>query len=365
MTIAYVAQQSATGALAQAQILDEHIDDVTLVRSTSIDADDVHVPFIQGDEMVYPTSGLAPAVRALDPDVVLVHVLNNEVVNSVPEIQATHPVVMRAGLNIHEAVLGGSPQVSAGLPRAVRTLQAFDHLIAPSSQAVQDLSALGVDPQRVTRIPSTISLELAEDPEFNAPIAAGCLSSRLSPLKNQHTLAVAMGAMREIDPSLTVPLLLPGAGGDYAQVVQQLSDAMGLGGQVRTGMFYEDPEADFFPEIGVHLMPSFSERLPLAVLEAARAGVPSIVAEAGWADEFESMVTAPPDDPWSWAEEMHALLTNDARRVRVAEEQQRELADRFDVDDVVLEYQRVFEDVVGRVSPFKVPIEAYDRGVLS
>lgn len=362
MTIAYIAQQSSTGALAQAQILEQHIADVTFVRSTSIGADDVDAPYIEGEGMIYPTRGLAEAVRALDPDVVLVHIINQEVVQELPEIQATHPVLMRAGVNIHEAVLAGAQGLAAGLPTTIQALQSFDHLIAPSNQAANDLNALGADEERITVLPSAISLEHAREPNFNAPVAAGCLSTRLSPLKNQHTLIVAMGALREIEPSVTVPLYLPGANAGYGQVLQQTANVMGLGNRVQTDLFYEDPEADFFPNIGVHLMPSFSERLPLAVLEAARAGVPNIVAETGWAEEFDSMVTAPPDDPWSWAWELNELLANDARRVRIAREQQRELAEKFDVEEVARRYERLFEDVTARASPFKVPLAAFDRG---
>lgn len=354
MRVLYIAQAGETGAKQQARELRDHIDGLQFVSATTLDIP-ADQPYYREQNIIYPTKSLHGAVRALDPDLVHFHMLNGTVQEALPEIAAHYPTTMRAGLNLHESWLHDQPQYAATIPTTIGMLTAFDHLIAPSEHSKQDLEALGITADRITHIPSTIDFSRAREPDINAPNAVGSLSGRLSMLKNQVTLVAAIGALRELDPTLPIPCLLPGANQQRANALAEMGNRMGLGGLIQAGMWFDDPYEEFFPEIAVHLAPSFSERMPLTVLEAARAGVPTIAADTAWADQFEGLVTVNADDPQGWADAIYDLVTNDPRRVEIARRQQETLASEYDVEVIAPMYRGVWEDVVDRTTGFKAP----------
>lgn len=356
--ILYLFQKESTGARSQAEVLAESIDDVVLMQSTPIGVENPDSP-IRVDEagIVYPTHDLLAAITHLDPSLVFVHVFNQHVVDAIGEVETCYPTVMRAGVNLTEGMFSGTA-TAMGLGVIVQTLQSFDHLVAPSRGTKRDLIALGIDAERITHIPTAIpmDLEVMEPPQSNAPMSVGCLSSRISGLKNQHTLVLAMSALRSLATNLNVNLFLTGGpGAGYQEAVNQMVSALGLDNRVGFLGNLDDPVSDFWPRVGIHCLPSYSERLSSSVLEGARAGVPTILSDNSWAEEFDTMLTAPPDDPVAWAEHIRELLTNDAYQVRVAREQQAEVKEHFGTDTVVPMYDEVFDDVVDHATKFKTP----------
>lgn len=356
MQVAYIFQRAETGARRQAEVLDSVLDDVFLVSGMTQDIENPDEPYqVDTEGIIYPTQDLGDCLAALDPDLCFVHIFNEDVINTLNEIEATYPTIFRAGININETMFSGRA-AEVGLGFIVRSLQSFDHLVAPSNGTKRDLVAFGIDPERITVIPTAIDWSKhVREPEPNVPANVGCLAGRISALKNQHTLVHAVSAMRDRPPIEGVGLTLTGQGADYVQAINSMAEALGVSNQVQfTGML-DDPETEFWPTIGVHALPSFSERLSNSVLEAARAGVPQIISNNAWADEFNSMVRVPPDDPTAWAEAIHDLLVNDAYRLRVAREQQEEIKANYATDQVIPMYEELFERVVDRVSKYKVP----------
>lgn len=355
-TVAYIAQSNETGAKVQARVLGDHLSEIQFVSGSELEIPSDEAYFEEGP-VLYPTADLAAAIRDLAPDVVLFHVLNGTVQEAFPEIHAEFPTILRAGLNHLESWIGGTAANRQNIGGSIQLIQSFDHLIAPSPGAVKGLRALGVEEDRITYIPSTIDFADAVEPDINAPISVGCLAGRISPLKNQVTVALAMGALREIDRTIAAPLYLPGGNQQHINAIEAIANAMGLGKYIQVGTYYDDPEAEFWPQVGVHVQPSISEQMPLTVLEAARAGVPTVAADMFWAGQFPSLPTVAADDPWGWAEEIHDLLTNDVRRTRLAREQQESLR-AFDVAEVAPMYRELFERVVDEARAFKAPAAA-------
>lgn len=358
MKIAYVAQAAKTGARAQAEVLADHLDEVDLVRGTVQDVEAPAEPYTRDERgVVYPTSSLFEALRALDPDLVFVHIFNQVVISDIARIQTCFPTVMRAGLNFNESFYSGN-LAQAGVDITIQTLQSFDHLIAPSTDTRDDLECLGIAPERVTVIPTAIPMgDRVREPDVTAPMRIGCLSGRITPLKNQHTLVMALGGLRAIEPTLKAECVLTGEGADYGRAVRKLASTFGMAGAVDFAGFVGDPHAEFFPTIGVHCVPSHSERLSSAVLEGARAGVATVISDSAWADSFDSLLAVQPDDPMAWAETVAQLLTNDSYRLQVARAQQAEIVDGFDVVDVIDDYRRVFKATIDHAGRFKTPAE--------
>lgn len=351
--IAWLVQGSDGGPRNQARLLADHIPGtVFLVASQplGIESDE---PFYEED-MIYPTSSVADALAALQPDVVVFHNFNEHVAKEAARIRVFAPTVARAGINILENLfVGGLYQQTVG--PIIRHLQAVDHVVAPTEAVERDLRCLGIDTERITVIPTAVDASETTPPTHNAPFTVGSLSARLSPLKNQFVLAAALGALPEIDPTFTTDALLTGRPNEYAEAVHRAATGMGVDDRVHFLGYVDDPDRDFWPKVGVHALPSVSERHPSSVLEAAAAGVPTIVADAAWSEAFEDFPAHEPDAPHDWAETIYDLLTNDAKRVRVARAQQKYVEANYDVSLVERQYHDLFESVAETVGRFTVP----------
>jgi glycosyltransferase involved in cell wall biosynthesis len=141
----------------------------------------------------------------------------------------------------------------------------------------------GADPARTRNIPNGINL-----PAFAAlrplrppaPPPVLCLIGRVVPIKDVKTFVRAMR---------TVVNRLPEAEGwiagpededkSYAEECHKLVDGLGLAGKVKFLGFQKLP--DLLPKIGLVVLSSISEALPLVLLEGYAAGVPAVSTDVG------------------------------------------------------------------------------------
>ncbi|MFB6073619.1 MAG: glycosyltransferase family 4 protein [Haloarculaceae archaeon] len=356
MRVAWVVQRGNSGAREQSFELASHVEAVTPIYGEPLGIDHAQPSVTDEHGVRHATASLDAAIRDLSPDVVVFHNVNAHVVSEAPRIQQHTPTVLRAGLNFLESVMSGQAHAST-VPQLMQFVQARDHVVAPSEPTKRDVQTLGVDGDRISVIPTALSMadDLLSEPDPNAPSTVGHLSARISPLKNQHTTIKAIGRIREIDPTHHVGAFITGQPNEYRRAFRQQVVQMGLTDRVEFVGYVDDPDEAFWPEVGVHVCPSFSERHPQVVLEAARAGVVSLVGDGGWAEVFpECFPRYPPDDPHQWATAIVEYLENDALRTRTAREQQAYVREHYAVDAVVPQYVDVLERVIDRVGPFKV-----------
>jgi glycosyltransferase involved in cell wall biosynthesis len=94
------------------------------------------------------------------------------------------------------------------------------------------------------------------------------------------------------------------------------------------------------------LISSRHEAGPLAVLEAAIAGVPSVGTAVGQAADWapEAAVAVPVGDADAFAREIAALLADEPRRMRLAHEAQRRALDH-DADFTAATFERIYEEI--------------------
>lgn len=141
----------------------------------------------------------------------------------------------------------------------------------------------GAPPQRTVSIPNGIRLERfaplrALRPAETPPVL--CLIGRVVPIKDIKTFIRAMRRVVNRMPQAEAWIAGP-ADEDpgYAEECLNLVDSLGLGGHVRfLGM---QKVEDILPKVGLVVLSSISEALPLVVLEAQAAGVPVVSTDVG------------------------------------------------------------------------------------
>jgi glycosyltransferase involved in cell wall biosynthesis len=145
----------------------------------------------------------------------------------------------------------------------------------------------GAPAERTRNIPNGINLPRLSALRERAPGVPPvlCLIGRVVPIKDIKTFIRAM---------LTVVREYPDAEGwiagpededpEYARECRSLAESLGLGGKVKFLGFQKIDE--LLPKVGVLVLSSISEALPLVVLEGFAAGVPCVTTDVGSCSEL-------------------------------------------------------------------------------
>lgn len=255
-----------------------------------------------------------------------------------------------------------------------------DRIIAVSKGIYQEYSCLPrVGPEKIRHIPNGIDLEqfrptarFMNQGREQSKKAIGCISeipvvglvSRLIPDKGIKTFLVAIAALRRMGFE---PQVLIAGDGPSGSELKAFAGELGIAGQVRFLGFIDDM-VSFYEALDVFVLSSFSEGMPLAVIEAMAIGVPVVATKTGGVAEIVAIgdggaedVVIPaasrlvaPGDP----EAMAACI----RDVLLYPEESRSFADRarlyinenFSLEEMVRKTERVYEEVLacpGREDP--------------
>ncbi len=178
-------------------------------------------------------------------------------------------------------------------------LRRFDHLICVSRDLHDEMLRL-VTPERVTLLPNAVTLPTGEGGLPEGWSRKGCTilyAGRLSPEKGVDVLLRAFA--RSCVAHEEVRLLLVGDGpnrGDY----ELLAGELGIADRVHFLGFRNDIQA-FYRLADLFVLPSRSEGLPMALLEAMALGTPVVATRVGGVpdlvtDGVTGLLVAP-DDP--------------------------------------------------------------------
>jgi glycosyltransferase involved in cell wall biosynthesis len=152
---------------------------------------------------------------------------------------------------------------------------------------------------------------------------------RLSPEKGYADLVRAAERVARRDRGIGFVLFGDGPLRDALE--RQVAEA-GLCGRFALAGFRHDV-GKFLPFIDVMAQPSFTEGLPVAVLEAFAAGVPVVATAVGGTPEvIENGVDGrlvPPGDPSALAESLLHVLDDDERRRRMGKRAREKVLARF------------------------------------
>lgn len=366
--IIWVSGVSGTGITAQSDVITSELErrgyPVSHVVAKPLDTDHT-APYITDDSgAIYPVESVQNALLAVlqthsDPSVVVFHSANQHVREAHSAIQPHAITLCRLGVNFREQMLAG-PQFSHQIPDLIDFLQSVDHIIPSTNRAKGAMKTHGITDSRLTRIPTAIHApeDKIREPTRDAPESVGVIG-RLCKVKNQLVIAEAISGLRECTPPIHPTLAIAGKQSQndgVPQAMQGMLPALAPNFQTQILGYVDNPLQDFYPEIGVHAHPSWTENCPQTLLEAAVCGVPSVVSDMAWADAYDiRFPSCSPDSPWSWTCKFHDFLTDAEYRFELAKEQQQAVLDNYRVRDIAEDYQDLFASLCDAYQTFKVP----------
>jgi glycosyltransferase involved in cell wall biosynthesis len=168
---------------------------------------------------------------------------------------------------------------------------------------------------------------------------------RLHPQKNPLALADILLALRPLEPVLAII-----GNGEYEAALRERLRAAGVAHQVRFLGARASAEAlELLGRARVLVLPSRSEGLPVAVIEAMHHGVPAVASNVGGVSELiEDGVTGflvEPDDIAGFADRLGCLLADEPRRVAMGEAARTRAQAAFSVERNVEQHLALYDHV--------------------
>ena len=237
-----------------------------------------------------------------------------------------------------------------------------DHLIAVSRQLAGHLSRdLWIRPSRVRTIPNAVHLAAIQRSSVRAELGLGCADrlvlaiGNLYPVKGHHHLLEAFALLADQFPELHVAI----AGrGDLEGALLARAAELRLRNRFHLLGLRSDV-ANLLVGADVFVLPSLSEGLPLALLEAMTAGRPIVATDVGevsaaLADGAAGVLVKPADVP-ALAAAIARLLTNPSEARRVAEAAGRRAAAEYALSTMVQRYVSLYSKLATVARAHRLP----------
>jgi glycosyltransferase involved in cell wall biosynthesis len=169
---------------------------------------------------------------------------------------------------------------------------------------------------------------------------------RLEPVKGYDTLLRAFAAMVRADGAGPVYLVLCG-GGSQLDALRTLATELGIASQVRWPGWVDHP-ADYYRLFDIFALTSYTEGIPLSLLEAMACGVAPVVSAVGANAEvlgpaLSGHVVAPRDVEGTGRVLAALARSADERRAAGARARAR-IQERYSIDRTVAQYDTVYRN---------------------
>jgi len=272
-----------------------------------------------------------------------------------------HVITMHGGL-YYTARLRRRLALRAAVALSARTVAVSEPL------AARIASDLCVKRQRIVTIPNgvrftppeqvTLRVELGLSPEDRLLLSVG----NLYPVKGHHHLVGALRILAARHPRLHVAI----AGrGDAAETLAASARSCGVAHRLHLlGLRSNIPA--LLAASDIFVLPSLSEGLPLALLEAMFAGCPIVASDVGEVGvalaHGDAGVLVAPGDPVALAAAIDGLLSNRSHASDLGARAARRATAEYDVSGMVRRYVGLYEDVaslssVARPGPHAAPLD--------
>ncbi len=286
--------------------------------------------------------------------------------NPEPEIMVAHSHLMFTTFAaMIKARLSHCPLVLVSHGYAVIRGPVFDRLlemyiitisrtIARSSSALVALTAreasrflkLGVPRERCVVIPTGVHTDFFQPGDGNPRIKRIVWAGRFVPEKNLECLVTAFAQLRARIPD--VELVLAGEGPERRKLLK-LSRNLNVEAHVRfPGFLSTDEVLALLQGASIFALPSISEALPIAILEAMSCGVPLVVSKGLGLEEVVdgSGLFADPKDPKEWAATIERLFKDEKLRNSLALRARKLAVERYDWQKIADRLEELFVSLV-------------------
>src|SRR5581483_4699740 len=236
-------------------------------------------------------------------------------------------------------------------------LRWMDAVVCVSAAQADKVRAAGVAAHKIRTIANAVGADAFTEPDpearhylermFSAPprrIVAG--AGRLSPEKGFVHFVEAAARLKQTHPEAAFVLFGEGP------LRQELTDkiaALGLQDRFLLPGFRTDL-ARLWSAVDVAVLPSYTEGLPVMVLEACAAGVPVVATAVGGTPEVvhdgvNGFLTSPGDAP-ALAERIAQLLDDETRRRAMGEQGRQRVKQEFSFARQCEQYEALFAALV-------------------
>ncbi len=170
----------------------------------------------------------------------------------------------------------------------------------------------------------------------------------LYPVKGHATLIGALGRLKRRDPELSWKALIAGRGGEEERL-RALAEDEDLGDRFQLLGFRSDVP-NLLAAADIYVMPSLSEGLPLALLEAMFSGTAIVASGVGGIPEVvrdgEEAVLAPPGDAPALADALFTLAKDPGLRERLGTAARKRGEARYSAAAMVEAYERLYVEAL-------------------
>jgi len=216
---------------------------------------------------------------------------------------------------------------------------------------------LRVPQGRVVRIYNGVDLDrFAAERSGNGPVVGTV--GRLRPEKGHSYLLEAAKLVVEELPAARFVLV---GDGPCLKDLELQRDTLGLSGSVAF-LGHQTNIPELLGQMSVFVLPSTSEGLSIATIEAQAAGLPAVVTECGGPAEVvvhaETGMVVPPTDPNALAKAILCLLRNPALAGNFGERGRRRVAQEFSLDRMLSSYAKLYARLMAKRQPLGVEVGA-------
>lgn len=238
-----------------------------------------------------------------------------------------------------------------------------DQVVCVSQGQAERVRRAGVRREKMTVIPNAVAEEAfaKPDPEFGTRLAwmfgrrprllVGAVG-RLSPEKGFDRLVEA--APRVLADHPEAGFVVFGEGPERPKLERRIQQ-LGLQERFLLGGF--QPEVTgYLPHLDLAVLPSFTEGLPIVLLEACAAGLPVVASRVGGIPEVvdeRTGILVPAGDVGELSRGICQMLAEEPRRRAMGQAGRRRVREQFTFPHLVGQYQELFERLVNGPMPVK------------
>jgi glycosyltransferase involved in cell wall biosynthesis len=296
-------------------------------------------------DMLRAKIAISRIVEDFQPDLIHLHPCGPEVPYFL-QVQRSRPTPTVATLHNNYATVDSDFGTESTFGRA---LELAGRIASVSEDAHRWLLALRPDlGPRLSTVHNGIPTEVDRPTPLPHDPPTLLFLGRIEPQKRPDVALRAFAIVASTNPDAR--LRIAGSGSQAAEMAD-LSTSLGIDSQVEFLGLVDPSEVNgLLDATTIFLMSSDYEGLPIALLEAARKGRPTVATDVGGTREVvidgESGLLVPPDDPTALAGAIATLLSDRARADQMGAVAAQHFRDGFALGACATAYESLYEAVV-------------------